>query len=462
MSVSGEVPHPAGSAPAPRAIIDYDFQSVLAAPPRQRLVLWLMLGLIAAAAIGLSVARVDVVVATNGKIVTTDSDIVIQPLEASVVRSVNVHLGDKVTAGEVLATLDPTFSDADEAELTAKLHFLGAKYDRLAAELAGSNYDPASPTAEEQAQRDVFRQRRDEFAAKLDAAQHKADQLQADLTAHRVEAQGLQQQIQLVGEQEGMYRTLVAKNLASKLKLLDTRQRLVQARSELDTNLGEQQKLAQQIASALADRDAFVDEWRRKLSEDFAEARSQRDGVAAQLSKAKRRQQLSVMRAPTDATVLEVADRPAGSVLREAEPLMRLVPAGAPLVAEVQIDTRDVSRLRPGDVVTLKFEALPWQQFGLAYGVLRTLTPDVLADENSHETAEDMSSADMRNEVRQSTIHYRGRVEVTETKFHDLPSGFVMRPGLRLVADIKIGRRSVLQYILNPITRVINESLHEP
>lgn len=462
MSVSGEVPHPAGSVPAPRAIIDYDFQSVLAAPPRQRLVLWLMMGLVVAAAIGLSVARVDVSVATNGKIVTSDSDIVIQPLEASVVRSVNVHPGDKVTAGEVLATLDPTFSNADEAELTAKLRFLQAKYDRLAAELAGRDYDPASPGAEEQAQRDVFRQRRQEFAAKLDAAQHKADQLQADLVAHRVEAQGLQQQIQLVGEQEGMYRTLVAKNLASKLKLLDTRQRLVQARSQLDTNLGEQQKLAEQIASALADRDAFVDEWRRKLSEDFAEARSERDGAAAQLSKAQRRQQLAVMRAPTDATVLEVADRPAGSVLREAEPLMRLVPAGAPLVAEVQIDTRDVARLHPGDAVTLKFEALPWQQFGLAYGVLRSLTPDVLADENSRQTAEDMSSADMRNEVRQSTIHYRGRVEVTETKFRNLPSGFVMRPGLRVAADIKVGRRSVLQYILNPITRVMSDSLHEP
>ena len=62
-------------------------------------------------------------------------------------------------------------------------------------------------------------------------------------------------------------------------------------------------------------------------------------------------------------------------MVREAETLIRLVPADAPLLAELQVDTRDVARLHVGDAVTLKFEALPWQQFGLAYGVLRSLTP---------------------------------------------------------------------------------------
>jgi hypothetical protein len=74
------MPAAPASAPTPRALIDYDFQSVLAVPPRRRVVLWLMIGLVAFAAAALAVLKVDIVVSANGKIVTGDSDIVIQPV----------------------------------------------------------------------------------------------------------------------------------------------------------------------------------------------------------------------------------------------------------------------------------------------------------------------------------------------------------------------------------------------
>jgi len=454
-------PTPA-SLPAPRAVIDYDFQSVLAAPPRQRLLLWLMAGLIALVTIGLAIAQVDMVIAANGKIITSDVEIVVQPLETSVVRSVAVKPGDRVAAGAILATLDPTFTDADAAEQTAKLRYLQAAYDRLDAELTGKNYDPANPNADQLTQRDILRRRHEEYAAKVAGSERKAEQYKADLAAHKIEAKGLTEQIKLVGEAEQMYKTLVSQSLASKLKLLDTSQRYVESKGRLDTNLGEQQKLTEQIGGAYAERDAFVYEWRRKLSEEIAQTRSDRDAAAARLSKARLRNDLSVLRAPADAVVLEVAARPPGSVMREAETLMRLVPANGPLIAEVQIDTRDVARLHIGDPVTLKFEALPWQQFGMALGVLRSLTPDALADENSRETSENMNTPELKTQARQSAIHYRGRIEVTETKFRNLPEEFALRPGMRLVGDIKIGRRSVLDYVLNPISRVIDESLREP
>ncbi len=450
------------SAPMPRALIDYDFQNVLAAPPKRRVVLWLMVGLVAAAAAALAVLKVDTVVSANGKIMTSDSEIVIQPVEMSVVRSVAVKMGQRVKAGDVLATLDPTFTKADRDELTAKLRTLDATFDRLDAELAGRVYDPGNPNPEELTQQDVFRKRHDEYAAKLGAAQHKVEQSKSDLAAHQTEAKSLQEMIRLAGEAQDIYQQLVAKDLASKLKLLDASQRLVDAKSRLETNLGEQEKLKEQIAEAAADRDGFVQEWQRKLSEEMAQTRSDRDAAAARLSKAQLRHELAVMTAPEDATVLEVAPRPPGSVLKEAETLMRLVPTSAPLVAEVQIDTRDVARLHLGDRATIKLEALPWQQFGLAYGELTALTPDTLSDDNTRETGEEGSSPELRTQEKQSPIHYRARFELRETRFRNLPDGFVLRPGMRVVADIKVGRRAILDYVLNPITRVINESLREP
>ncbi|MBV8894190.1 MAG: HlyD family efflux transporter periplasmic adaptor subunit [Acidobacteria bacterium] len=237
---------------------------------------------------------------------------------------------------------------------------------------------------------------------------------------------------------------------------------MVQTKSRLATNVGEQQRLTKQIAETEADRDAFVSEWGRKLGEELAKTRSDRDAAAAQLSKAQLRHRMAVLRAPRDATVLEVADRPEGSVVREAEPLLRMVPADAPIVADIRVDTRDVARLHVGDPVTVKFEALPWQQFGLAHGILRNLGPDTLADENPREAAEDMTNPALRSSARESATHYRARVELTDTKLRNLPTNFSLRPGMRVVADMKVGRRSVLEYVLNPVTRIISDSLREP
>jgi hemolysin D len=464
-TVTAAPPAPAAAnlnRPAPRALIDYDFQSVLAAPPKKRLVLWLMIALFAGAALWLSIAKVDTVVAANGRIVTSAGDIVIQALETSVVRSLRVRMGQKVRKGEVLATLDPTFTQADQDELSAKLRQESAAFDRLQAESAGKPYDPHNPNADEAIQRDIFRKRQSEYAAHLTAAARKVAQFQADLAAHRIEAQGLQQQIALAGQADTIYQTLVASQLASKLRAIDTTRSLVEAKSRLATNLGEQKRLVQQIAETEAERDAFIQEWQRKLAEELAQARSERDQSTARLSKAQLRHRMAVMTAPEDATVLDVETRPAGSVMREAETLMRLVPADRPLLAEVQIDTRDVARLHLGDPVTLKFEALPWQQYGLAYGRLQSLTPDTLEDDSARETAEDMTAPGMKQQARQSPIHYRARIAITETKFRNLPQDFAIRPGMRLTADVKIGRRAVLDYVLNPITRVIDESLREP
>jgi HlyD family secretion protein len=459
---NGTVPALRPSPSTPHARIDYDFQEALTAPPRRRIVLWLMIALIAFGAIALLMLKVDIVVSANGKIVTSDAEIVIQPVEMSVVRSIAVKMGQRVKAGDVLATLDPTFTTADRDELRAKLRTLEATFNRLDSELTGRVYDPGAPNPDEQNQREVFRRRQKEYSAKLAAAEHKVEQLKSDLATHRIEAKALQKQIRLSRDAQDIYQQLVAKDLASKLKLIDTSLRLVDAQSRLETNLGDQQKLNEQIAGAEAERDGFVQEWQRKLSEEMAQTHSDRDAAAARLSKAQLRNDLAVMAAPEDATVLEVAPRRAGSVLREAETLMRLVPTAAPLLVEVQVDTRDVARLHLGDRATIKLEALPWQQFGLAYGELKVLTPDTLSDDNARETGEQAAAPELKTQAKQSAIHYRARFELHETRFRNLPDGFTLRPGMRVVADVKVGRRAILEYVFNPITRVIDESLREP
>lgn len=268
MSTNGLIP--SGASPTgvvPRPVIDYDFQTVLsAAAPKHRLTLWLLIALVISLAIGLAVAKVDIIINADGKLATSDSEIVIQPLETSIVRSVRARVGQKVEKGEVLATLDPTFTAADENEHAAKLRNLQATYDRLLAESDGKPYAPVDGNADEVTQQDVWRKRQAEYTARVTSTDRKVQELEADLAAHKIEAEGLADQIKLAGEARGIYDTLVASNLASRLKLIETSEHLIQAKSRLSTNQGEQQRLIQQIAQARAEREAFISEWGRKLS----------------------------------------------------------------------------------------------------------------------------------------------------------------------------------------------------
>src|SRR5262249_26542397 len=154
-------------------------------------ILWLMAAVIVCGAAWLSVAQVDIIITASGKIISSDSQIVVQPLETSVVRSVAVKPGDKVAAGTVLATLDPTFTQADEADLGAQLAHLQAASERISAELSGVEYRPVSPNTEQTIEQRIFDQRKAEYSAKQDVSERKIAGYRADLAAHKTEAQGL-------------------------------------------------------------------------------------------------------------------------------------------------------------------------------------------------------------------------------------------------------------------------------
>ena len=88
------------------------------------------------------------------------------------------------------------------------------------------------------------------------------------------------------------------------------------------------------------------------------------------------RRNMVALTAPADAVVLDLAQRSIGSVVREAEPIVTLVPLNVPLEAEVSINSRDIGRVSTDEPVRLKFDAYPFQKFGTASGTIRTISRD--------------------------------------------------------------------------------------
>jgi len=137
--------------------------------------------------------------------------------------------------------------------------------------------------------------------------------------------------------------------------------------------------------------------------------------VAEDLNKAQRRCHRVQLTAPVEAVVLEVAERSVGSVLREAKSLLTPVPLDVPLEAEVDIDTRDMGRIAPGDRVGIKLYAFPFQKHGTATGVVRTISGDTFSRK-----PEQGGGPTYRARVKIADV-YLGNITVFPVCFHVTP-----------------------------------------
>ena len=439
----------------PRVIAEFQSDAVEVeqrSPPRlARLTLYFLLALIATAIAWASVSQVDMIVTAQGKLVTLKPNLVVQPLETSVIREIHVKLGDRVNKGELLATLDPTFSQADHDQLRNRVAAFDATIARLRAELAGLDYAVTdSGDADAVLQRKMFLQRKSARDAQMQNFDAQIASAQANLKTAQSEETVLVQRLDNMRSIESMRSLLMDKELGSKLNFLMSRDARLEVESNLARIQGSITDYVHRVDKARADQKVFAEDFLRTAYQDLVEVLAKRDAAAEELKKVDLRRQLIVLRAPADGVVLEMASRTIGSVVREAEALFVLVPRDVALQAEVNVEGRDVGQIAVGQPVRIKFEPFPFQKYGTGKGTVRVISQDSFAPDPKAEAAH-----------RAAAPHYRVLVDLTEVQLRLPPERAQMIPGMAVTAEMKVGQRSVISYFLYPLLRGLDESIRE-
>ncbi|WP_247403794.1 MULTISPECIES: HlyD family type I secretion periplasmic adaptor subunit [unclassified Bradyrhizobium] len=421
-------------------------------PPRVgRITLYCVVALIAAAVTFACVSRVDMIVTAQGKLITTRPNLVVQPLETSVIREIRVKAGDSVNRGDVLAVLDPTFSQADLAQLRSRLAGFDAAIDRLRAELDGAEYVAEDSTNPDQVlQRRVFLQRKTAYDLQIQNYDAQIASAQANLKTAQSEELVLAQRVDTMQSIEAMRNALMAKEVGSRLNFLLSRDARLEVESNLARVRGSVVDNTHRLDKARADQKVFAAEFRRTTYQELVETLPKRNGTAEELKKAELRRQLIELNAPADAVVLDIANRTVGSVVREAETLFVLVPRDEALRAEVNVEGRDIGQVAVGQAVRVKFEAFPFQKYGTATGEVGVISQDSFSPEAKAEGVR-----------RSSAPYYRVLIDLRDTHLR-LPSERVqLIPGMAVTAEMKVGQRSVISYFLYPLLRGLDESIRE-
>ena len=423
-------------------------------PRAARATLYVLFALVLCFILWASLFKVDRVVVAHGRVVTPLPNIVVQPLETAVIQSIDVRVGQVVKKGQPLATLDSTFAEADQAELKSHIESLDNQTERLKAELAGKSPASSGKTDNDsKLESALSTERQANYRAQMQKFNETLAGLRATLDTNHADQQILETRVKSLQEIENMQEKLVAQNFGARAHLLEARDKRLEVERDLTQSKNKEQELKRQLAGAEADKTAFDLSWKQKMMEDLLATSRDRDTQAEQLRKANRRHNLVTLTAPTDGVVLDIAKLSQGSVIREAETLFTLVQMGTELESEVQIDSIDTGYVKVGDTVRLKVDAFPFQQHGTLIGTIKTISEDAFRRDNLGNPSLLAQGTD---------AFYLSRVTFGDSKLKNLPAQAKLLPGMTLSAEIVVGKRSVMSYLLWPLSKTVDESIGEP
>jgi len=445
--------------PTPLAVLE--FQSPTAAIIAQPVPLMarrsnLFITMLVLTFLGLSgVMPVDKIISAQGKLVSTAPTVVVQPFVTSIVDSINVGEGAIVHKGQVLATLDSTYAQADLTALTTQVQAYTAQVAQLQAQENGTPYvpDPTNPASALQEQ--TYNQMTGQYKFTMSDYAQKISALQTTIAGDEAQAKYFQQRLGIASNVEDMRTKLQQLQVGSKLDTLAATDDRVNMQASLDNAISSAESSEKDLASQEAEEHEFDQQWRASVSQQLATAQMNLTQATQSLAKDRLNIQLVQLVAPRDAVVLSVAKVSVGSVMQSGELLMQLVPLDAPFAIEADVLGTDSGYVHPGDVVNVKFDTLPFLQYGMAKGVVTQVSPDSF-DPTDQTTGQPVAPGAAQ------TLYYKATISLDELNLHNTPPGFALVPGMPVQADVRVGTRTILQYFTRRILPVAYESLHEP
>ena len=405
--------------------------------------------------------KVDRVVTTPGRVVAEAATLVVQPLETAIVRSIEVHEGQSVHAGQILARLDPTFAAADLGALAAQVSAYQAQVSRLQAELDNRSFAYSGLDPNLALQAAIFGQRQSEFNFKMENYQQKLDSLDATVRKAKSDVVIYRDRLSYARTVEQMRKELERLNVGSKINTLaamDSRAEIQRTAEAADQAvIGSERDLA----ALKAERNGYAQSWHADIAEKLSDATGKLSDARESLNKAQLRRQLVDLRADRDATVLSVGKMSIGSVVTAGQQMFSLVPNDAPLEVEINVPGTESGFVHPSDPVAIKFDTFPYTQYGMAHGVVRIISPDSFTSQDEQRNPTGAVPVPPTGPGA-AGVWYRARVSLDRVDLHDVPKGFRLIPGMAVTADILIGKRSIMKYLLGRYAPVAQEGMREP
>jgi hemolysin D len=429
-------------------------------PVLERSVLFTLATMVALFVVFISFKKLDRIVMATGRLVPTQGTITVQPLAKAIISHILVSTGDVVKKGQILATCDPTFVQADLVGMQEKSGRLEAQVRRMEAEEAKRPFIPRSSEPYELLEESIQRQRDTEYSSGVNDFDQRISSTESQVAGLQQNVTNYTARLKIAAEEEKMYTTLEQEHVTSHLQAITAQDQRTELERQLATAQNTLDSTLHLLASLKEQRRVFVEKWRDENLNNLVAVKGLLDQARNDLAKAQKFNELVNLVAPTDAIVLKIPDLAQGGVAVDAEPLFSLMPLDAPIEVDAQIDSKDSGFVKVGDPVRIKLDAYRFLEHGVAEGVVKIISPDSFTETSGQDS---LTRATYNNSnAGTRSPYFDARITVTAVKLHDVPPNARLTPGMTLQADIIVGRRTILWYLLGGALRSGAEGMREP
>jgi hemolysin D len=418
-------------------------------PPLPRVLLWVMLVLVTLLLILAVNGRLDIVARAEGSLIPQTRLKIVQPLEDGRIARLLVSEGEQVKQGQLLALMDDELNQGSIQRLDGELRLARMHLRRVEAELVGE-----PPTQIEGEDSVHFSRLQDEYLNNRAAHEQEKRELNAnmervgqELLAAKERVHMLEESLPLYLEEEEAFIKLAKAGYSDKIARIERQRERIEAQQELQAQNYQVDALRARVKESGARLRALDAKYRRSLYEQLDQLETKIAALEKELADEQYRNRLLRLTAPADGIVKELSATTEGAVIPAGNVLMSLVPSDEPLKAEVMVSHRDVGFVKKGQEARIKLTSYEFQRFGVLEAVVEQVSPDAL-----------QSSKDGQLDHGQG---YRVLLNLERQYLESGARHFELRSGMQVSAELRLGTRSVLEYLLSPIVKGISSAGQE-
>ncbi|HIN12889.1 MAG TPA: HlyD family type I secretion periplasmic adaptor subunit [Gammaproteobacteria bacterium] len=378
-------------------------------------------------------ATLEEVTRGQGRVIASSKIQVIQNLEGGIVKEILVQTGDEVTQSQLLIKLDDTQFKADLAAMQQNRAALEANIATLTAESQG--VPPVFDANFTNSYANLVARELELHQSRMLTQRESIEVLEQRLQRLQAQSNAAAENFGLIQQEQDIVAPLVEKGVESQMELIRLKQRLNEAQSNIFQIDAEIEATNAQLK---AEQSSFIEQAREKLQL----AKTEYNALIETMPTLEDRLERTLVRASMNAVVNRLLVNTIGGVVQPGSPMVELVPIDDELVVEVEISPKDIAYVIPGQRASIKLTAFDFAKFGALEGKVTKISADSISKEDG-------------------SIWYLCQVSVPVDTMTTLGKTIKIQTGMVAQVDIISGEKTVLQYLLQPVTKIANEAFRE-
>lgn len=400
------------------------------------------------------IGQVEIVAVSTGKTIPSGHSKAIQPLETSVIKRIYVKDGDHVEKGDQLIELAGIGSDSDyqqarrqlDAAILAKLRnqaLLQALDSRTMPDITLDAIKPyALVEAEVAAAKQLVRNQYQSWFIQDEQSQAILQQHQAELRSTRSQITKLKNVGEIEKQRLADYQKLRDKNYLSQHELYSQQSKIIENDQDLKSLYEQQKQALESVHQTEKERSLNLQLLKRDTLDGLRAANETINELQEQLAKTRQRQMLMSLTAPVSGVVQQLAFHSEGGVVMEGQPIMILAPLNDTIEVDAMVANKDIGFVKAGQDVVVKIESFPYTRYGYLTGKVQHVSLDAIEDEKIG-------------------LIFNARVALDQQKIMIENTSVPLSAGMNVTAEIKTGKRRVIDYLLSPLQTTIDNSFIE-